>query len=443
MVNRFSIRTRYATILFVLGSATSAWGQVEGDGNRWMGAGSDNLWSNADNWHLGVAPLGASQHPYFGWDDLNGPFYPLTPNTSDDGPLGNNDVKLWAEGATVLIDSSVQATAYGVRMGYGGATNTLEITGGTLDVGGIPNGQTDPVGWHLDVGRGYPGFDGRPVLPNPQATLLMSGGTVNTQGFLIPEQFVDSSQADPYDTAPLNGVVLMSGGTINARWMNLGQLTGNGRAELSGDAVINLAPNIPSQPANGGHLSFNRDWFINGNPITSIGEVSLDIRDNAIINIRGHVSDLINAPNQSEVDRYQGYVNDGTLTADDGSDVPTIYLDDSMIKICALDADFDGDCDTDTDDLATWQANYGMTGLAGELKAIGDADNDGDVDGADFLELQIEFGVGVDPDPLGTVTNIPEPAAIHLLLIGSLATTLKRYRTTQRIHTYIISGTEI
>ena len=98
------------------------------EGNDWIAAGSDNLWSNADNWSQGVVPLNATSHPGFGWDDPNGPFYPLTPDTSDDGPLWNNDALLTAEGATILVDSTVAATAYGVRIGFEGASNTLEMT---------------------------------------------------------------------------------------------------------------------------------------------------------------------------------------------------------------------------------------------------------------------------------------------------------------------------
>lgn len=399
---------------------------IPASGNLWTGAGGDDLWSNVDNWSQSNVPINAFSDPRFGFDDPAGPFYPLTPDTSDDGPVNNNDVKLQQDGTVTLVDASVGvASAYGVRVGNGGATNTLQITGGRLDIGIDPN--VDPsvnaVGWHLQVGRGYPGFDGGPTNPNPKATVFMSGGEVNTNGLLIPEQFVNHDLDDPTDSEPLNGELIMSGGTINARWMNLGQLKGNGSAQLSGDAVINIKSNVAGDPSNGGHLSFNRNWFLNGQPVPSSGDVSLDISDNAIINIYGHLSDTIPSPNSSEVSRYQSHIASGELTADNGTAEPTVFLDttEGLLKICALDADFDSDCDTDADDLATWQANYGMTGIAGELKAIGDADNDGDVDGADFLELQIEFGTGVLEDPPAPLTTaVPEPNSLALVF-GSIA----------------------
>ena len=50
------------------------------------------------------------------------------------------------------------------------------------------------------------------------------------------------------------------------------------------------------------------------------------------------------------------------------------------------DGNFDGDEDTDGDDLAIWQVNFGT-------QVDGDADEDGDVDGADFLAWQLGFGM--------------------------------------------------
>ncbi len=399
--------------------------------NFWVSAGNDNLWSNADNWSLGTAPLGPWQDPQFGWDDPNGPFYPLTPDTGDDGPAGNNNAMLQNPGVfdqiNALIDSSVHATAYGVRVGRDGTPATLDITGGILDIGGTPPFGGDRVGWHFDIGRGF----NQSGDPNTKAIVNMSGGTVNTNGLLIPEQFVDNSLTDVTDSAPLNGEFYMSGGVMNARWMNLGQLKGNGKAEFSGDAIVNLVPNVASDPANGGHFSFNRNWFVNGSPVPSSGNVSMDIRDNAIINVFGNRNEFIEDPNAAELDIYQGYIDSGELTADNGTDVPTLYLNEQVgiIKVCALDADFDSDCDTDEDDLATWMANYGMTGNPGDLKEIGDADNDGDVDGADFLELQIEFGVGISNDPPPPFLKaVPEPSSIFLGFAFSITLGMCRKR---------------
>ncbi len=428
---------RISTAVIVVGivqvSALSALGQPP---NNFTGNGATNSWDDPNNWSFGIVPINSFTFPNGGWDDPNfclPPFgcYPLTDPNFDDGPNRNNDNFFNTDGTTTLIDSSVHAKSYGVRVGDGGAINTLLVTGGRLDIGIDPNApaNANAVGFHLQVGRGYPGFNGGPVHPNPLATVQMSGGVINTNGLLIPEQFVDHSLQDPTDSAPLNGELIMSGGTINARWMNLGQLKGNGSAELSGDAVINIAANVAGDPSNGGHLSFNRDWFLNGQAVPSSGNVSLDIRDNAIINIYGHLSALLPDPDVSEVARYQSYIDAGELTADNGTDEPTIYLNqaEGVLKICALDADFDSDCDVDGDDLATWEANYGLG--PGATKADGDADNDGFVTGLDFLEFQIEYGVGIDSGaPLAAASTVPEPASLWLLALAGAAASSRRGR---------------
>ena len=415
-------------------------------GNLWTGAGADNLWNNVDNWSQAVVPMNATSHPGDGWDDPEGPFYPLTPDPSDDGPRWNNDVKLQENGTVTLVDDAVGvASAYGVRVGNGGAANTLQITGGRLDIGVDPD--ADPsannVGWHLQVGRGYPGFDGGPINENPRATVLMSGGLVVTNGLLIPEQFVNHALEDPTDSAPLNGELIMSGGVINARWMNLGQLKGNGRAELSGNAIINLAPNVPGNPNNGGHLEFNRNWFLNGQPVPSSGNVSFDISDHAIVNIYGHRSETRSTPNAAERARYQSYVDSGELTADNDTDDPTIYFNGAqgIIKICALDADFDLDCDTDQNDYATWQAGYGTFGAPNSLKAVGDADNDGVVGGADYLELQREFGFGVPP--IVPAASVPEPTAACLWLVSGASIAMVRLRRCRGAVMFLYLGSKI
>ena len=405
--------------------------------NYFTGNGATNSWDDPNNWSYGIVPVNAFTNPQGGWDDPNFcPIpgvvcYPLTPDPNDDYPNGNNNTMFQTNDTTILVDSSVYAKSYGVRVGNGGATNTLHITGGRLDVGVNPDGTAGNggAGWHLQVGRGYPGFGGGPINPDPLATVLMSGGVINTNGLLIPEQFVDNSLPDPTDSAPLNGELIMSGGTINARWMNLGQLKGNGSAELSGNAVINIAGNVVGDPSNGGHLSFNRDWYLNGQPVPSSGEVSLDIRDNAIINIYGHLSELIPSPDASEITRYQSHIDAGELTADNGNDEPTLYLNqaEGVLKICALDADFDSDCDVDDVDKATWETNYGLG--SGALKTDGDANNDGRVDGLDFLELQREYGVGVDSGAsLATAATVPEPASVWMLAIMGTVTCLLHRR---------------
>ena len=82
--------------------------------------------------------------------------------------------------------------------------------------------------------------------------------------------------------------------------------------------------------------------------------------------------------------------------------------------------DFTGDGDVDAEDLAVWQAGFGLT--ADVSVEAGDANGDGDVDGADFLIWQR----GVFSNPGVAVGNdaahfsVPEPDSLVLLLFCAL-----------------------
>ncbi len=79
-------------------------------------------------------------------------------------------------------------------------------------------------------------------------------------------------------------------------------------------------------------------------------------------------------------------------------------------------ADFNEDGFVDGDDLATWQTNFGLP--SGAAQDQGDADLEGDVDGADFLAWQQQWtgaGAGV-----AAASAVPEPASALLLLSALL-----------------------
>jgi hypothetical protein len=78
-----------------------------------------------------------------------------------------------------------------------------------------------------------------------------------------------------------------------------------------------------------------------------------------------------------------------------------------------VQGDFDNDGDVDGADFVAWQTNF-PTAL-GATRAMGDADNDGDVDGADFVVWQTNFPF----TPGGAVAPLPEPAAMMLILLGT------------------------
>ncbi len=82
--------------------------------------------------------------------------------------------------------------------------------------------------------------------------------------------------------------------------------------------------------------------------------------------------------------------------------------------------DFNGDGNVNAADLVQWQGDFGINGES-------DADNDGDSDGADFLAWQRNFGVTA----LASSTAVPEPATWLLLSIG-FCVVPHRYRSASR-----------
>ena len=84
-------------------------------------------------------------------------------------------------------------------------------------------------------------------------------------------------------------------------------------------------------------------------------------------------------------------------------------------------ADFDDDGDVDGSDFLTWQQGYGTT--SGATSEQGDTNGDGAVDGADFLVWQSEFG----NSPASVVASVAIPAQLSALATttASIGTVLK------------------
>ena len=81
-------------------------------------------------------------------------------------------------------------------------------------------------------------------------------------------------------------------------------------------------------------------------------------------------------------------------------------------------ADFNGDDIVDAADLTAWRLHAGLAG--GASPANGDADRDGDVDGADFFIWQRSVGRSVDSgiSEVGASEVIPEPGTVMLAAVG-------------------------
>jgi hypothetical protein len=79
-------------------------------------------------------------------------------------------------------------------------------------------------------------------------------------------------------------------------------------------------------------------------------------------------------------------------------------------------SDFDNDGDVDGADFLTWQANLSDT--AQPDKSTGDATGDGNVDAADLAQWQQHFG---GAPAVGAAGSVPEPASGALVVLGLAA----------------------
>lgn len=78
-------------------------------------------------------------------------------------------------------------------------------------------------------------------------------------------------------------------------------------------------------------------------------------------------------------------------------------------------ADFDEDGDVDGDDFLTWQLNSGMS--SGTLLSHGDADEDEDVDADDLAIWELQYGTTTTPS---VPITVPEPSTILLAFFALL-----------------------
>lgn len=196
-------------LLFVFAGTASA------GGIDYTDLGTDHLWTNVDNWSLGVLP------------DL----------------VTNQWVNMKTDGTIAIVSDGMDAYGKGVYPGCYGGDNLLQITGGTL------------TGSFLNAGRG----GNNPAHDGSYGVIEMSGGVCNFQNVEVPNQFNGT-----YMTV-VEGILNMSDGAINlTAGMNIGKATGSGVVTLTGGVIdmvggvgINLEVN--TYQGTGGFLDMSGD----------------------------------------------------------------------------------------------------------------------------------------------------------------------------------------
>jgi hypothetical protein len=99
------------------------------------------------------------------------------------------------------------------------------------------------------------------------------------------------------------------------------------------------------------------------------------------------------------------------------------YSPTALSLVTTVVADFNEDGNVNGDDTTNWGTGFGSPDAT---HMQGDADNDNDSDGADFLVWQRQLGNGVSG--LASNVAVPEPSTLLLSLLGLSAIGMRRFR---------------
>jgi probable HAF family extracellular repeat protein len=98
-----------------------------------------------------------------------------------------------------------------------------------------------------------------------------------------------------------------------------------------------------------------------------------------------------------------------------------------LTPIPTFPGDFNGDSTVNAADLTHWKSGYGATGVATHWQ--GNADDDHDVDGTDFLAWQRQLNVTSPANSAGS--PVPEPATLWPFIVAAASIRTTRRRTSR------------
>ena len=296
-------------LILAIVPTSGAWGAAE-----WIGGGGSptNIWTEPANWTPARVPDSATE----------------VDSTPGAGDFANQAV-MNRDGTTTLIDSSVDAVAYAVQIGAPvtgvnpidqQSSNTLLMTGGTLTTQG---------GFLMNVGRGRNIFDGK------LATFEMTGGVVNAAGITVPEAFNPADLPNPAASKGVNAQMLVSGDSVvNTDLLRLGAFDSNSLVVLTDNAQVNLTDD--NNGFAGGVL------WIEAFEATPVGTSLLDIRDNACLTIHGewwtdeNDDGMRGAATATELQYFRdNYIANGWIVANGGANAVNSWYADGVIYMCA------------------------------------------------------------------------------------------------------------
>ena len=412
------------------GVVSNLWGGYIGSSSGSTGiatvTGAGSQWNNSQNLYVArygdgtlnveVGGVVSNDHGYIG----RGSGSTGVATVTGSGSQWNNAGKLYVahsgSGTLNVEAGGVVSNTYGYIGSSSGSTGVATVTGSgsqwnnsnSLYIGGSPD----------------PGADG--------------SGTLN---------LYDSGLVTATDTTKLysTGTINLDGGTLDVGVLDLGLGTFNmTNGRLRADRVvgdINVQGGVLAPGDGPGTMTFEGDVVLGLLSATEIelgGTVRGDEYEAMIVDGNFTLNGSLNvlpiggfAPRAG--DRFDildfepanlsglfGTVNLPALASGLDWDQSNLYTTGELLVLPPISADFNDDGDVDGDDFLLWQIGFPTS--TGASHMFGDADYDGDVDGEDFLVWQNNF-----PSPTA-ISSVPEPNSLALLALGGLLM-LKRRRT--------------
>ncbi len=382
--------------------------------------------------------------------------------------VGPNE-HLIIDSSSQVVDASSDITAlanYGVMQVFGteDAKAELEFERAPAD----PQNPIQPF-LNLRIARpvGAPIGDFYGGLISAQHSILrFRSGLLNSgmMAFTAGNNYVTGNVvnlAGPVVMPADGGIITVSGPGTKVTFEN--DLINAGVINISGGAIIEVLARHSFVTAGDLKLTLTPD---NANQIFSAGDGgiagklsltlsgfspgTLHVGDSfQIISVTGNLGGVdLSDPNYPKVDlstmpdfSLVSFPNLATFGLPATTALVPIYTSNSVLVSvvshpAAIGPDFNGDGVVNGLDLNIWLANVGITSGASVVQ--GDADGDGDVDGDDFLFWQRNAGHPMPWTGAGSgsesslAASVPEPTALALLLVGSVASLSFRPRRRAR-----------
>ena len=273
------------------------------------------------------------------------------------------------------------------------------IAGGVLAFGGLTVTNSTITGNTAGEGGTYTSNSSYDGEDGTGGGVVSISGNYNTDPLQISGSIIAGNT--DFGTAP--DVRQVGSGPLTVDFSLIGDTTGSGITAGTGTGnLLNIAPLLGPLQDNGGPTETHA--LLAGSPAINAGDPT------AMVGVNG-------VPPFDQ--RGEGFARVSGGPIDMGS------FEVQSTGFSA--ADFDEDGNVDGEDFLAWQANFGLT--VGATKADGDADGDGDVDGSDFLIWQTQFGDRGGNGSHGGATD----AACSPLRELALDAVFERVRTRRRL----------